>query len=64
MRSRRVPVEGVVLQMKAMGIDNVETFPFPEPPPQQTIASAQHALRRREKPVFDTTRRGGHSCWL
>jgi hypothetical protein len=28
----RMPVASVVLQMKAMGIDDVAAFPFPTPP--------------------------------
>lgn len=41
----RVPVEGVVLQMKAMGIVHVRAFPFPEPPAAAALEAAQHALR-------------------
>ncbi|KAJ1723782.1 putative ATP-dependent RNA helicase DHR1 [Coemansia erecta] len=38
----RMPLEGVVLQMKAMGLDAVANFPFPTPP-------ARAALRRAEQ---------------
>ena len=41
---RRAPVEGLVLQMKAMGIARVATFPFPEPPPLAAIHEAETAL--------------------
>ena len=41
---RRAPVEGVVLQMKAMGIARVGTFPFPEPPPASALRAAEDSL--------------------
>ena len=41
----RVPVEGVVLAMKAMGIARVSGFPFPEPPPTDALQAAQTTLR-------------------
>lgn len=33
----RLPADGLVLQMKAMGIDKVVNFPFPTPPPQDAL---------------------------
>ncbi|KAE8193952.1 hypothetical protein CF336_g3760 [Tilletia laevis] len=42
----RTPVEGLVLQMKAMNIDQVTHFPFPTPPDRRTIADAERALVR------------------
>ena len=45
----RVPVEGVVLQMKAMGIARVANFPFPEPPPRHALDAA-HAVRAHAPP--------------
>jgi ATP-dependent RNA helicase DHX37/DHR1 len=36
----RMPVTGVVLQMKAMGIRDVTAFPFPTPPPPRSLAAA------------------------
>lgn len=43
---RRMPVEGLVLQMKSMNIDNVINFPFPTPPERTTIAQAEKILTR------------------
>ncbi|KAE8267345.1 hypothetical protein A4X09_0g4992 [Tilletia walkeri] len=42
----RTPVEGLVLQMKAMNIDQVTHFPFPTPPDRRTIADAEKTLVR------------------
>jgi ATP-dependent RNA helicase DHX37/DHR1 len=39
-----VPVEGVVLQMRAMGIDRVMRFPFISPPDPISLATAQKTL--------------------
>ncbi|CAI5478634.1 unnamed protein product [Closterium sp. Yama58-4] len=41
----RTPIEGVVLQMKAMGIDKVLNFPFPTPPDPHSLASALRCLQ-------------------
>ena len=41
---RRAPVEGLVLQMKAMGITRVATFPFPEPPSLEAVHAAELSL--------------------
>ncbi|EPS41222.1 hypothetical protein H072_4900 [Dactylellina haptotyla CBS 200.50] len=40
----RMPIEGVVLQMKAMGIDTVVNFPFPTPPNRDEIRKAEKLL--------------------
>lgn len=40
----RTPVEGLVLQMKAMNIDNVANFPFPTPPDRHALVSAERML--------------------
>ncbi|KAJ3344554.1 ATP-dependent RNA helicase dhx37, partial [Entophlyctis luteolus] len=40
----RVPIEGVVLQMKAMGISNVVGFPFPTPPGRENLIAAETLL--------------------
>ncbi len=40
----RMPVEGVVLLMKSMGIDNVIKFPFPTPPDRVHLAKAEKLL--------------------
>ncbi|CAO1624466.1 unnamed protein product [Jaminaea pallidilutea] len=43
---RRTPVEGLVLQMKSMNIDNVVHFPFPTAPDREAIAKAERVLTR------------------
>ncbi|TPX65100.1 hypothetical protein SpCBS45565_g05370 [Spizellomyces sp. 'palustris'] len=40
----RVPIEGVVLQMKSMGINNVVGFPFPTPPGKENLRAAEKLL--------------------
>jgi ATP-dependent RNA helicase DHX37/DHR1 len=40
----RVPIEGVVLQMKSMHIDAVVNFPFPTPPDQFALKKAETVL--------------------
>lgn len=37
----RMPIEGVVLSMKSMNIDNVVNFPFPTPPPRENLQKAE-----------------------
>lgn len=37
----RMPIEGVVLSMKSMNIDNVVNFPFPTPPPRESLFKAE-----------------------
>lgn len=37
----RMPIEGVVLNMKSMNIDNVVNFPFPTPPPRENLFKAE-----------------------
>jgi len=41
-----MPIEGVVLQMKAMHIDTVTNFPFPTPPDRSTLHKAERTLSR------------------
>mmetsp|Transcript_18140 Transcript_18140/g.24898 ORF Transcript_18140/g.24898 Transcript_18140/m.24898 type:complete len:844 (+) Transcript_18140:1220-3751(+) len=38
------PLEDLVLQMRAIGIDRVESFPFPTPPPANTLRAAVDLL--------------------
>ncbi|GAQ88491.1 DEAH-box RNA helicase [Klebsormidium nitens] len=38
------PIEGVVLQMKAMGIEKVVNFPFPTPPDRSALSTAERTL--------------------
>ncbi|CAK5262755.1 unnamed protein product [Mycena citricolor] len=40
----RMPIEGVVLQMKSMHIDSVVNFPFPTSPDRTTLAKAENIL--------------------
>ncbi|KAI9089626.1 P-loop containing nucleoside triphosphate hydrolase protein [Phlyctochytrium arcticum] len=40
----RTPIEGVVLQMKSMGINNVVGFPFPTPPGEANLRAAEKLL--------------------
>jgi len=40
----RTPVEGVVLQLKTMGIPKVTAFPFPTPPDRESLVKAERLL--------------------
>ena len=40
----RMPIEGVVLQMKSMNIDQVTNFPFPTPPDRFALSKAEKLL--------------------
>ncbi|CBQ69096.1 related to ECM16-putative DEAH-box RNA helicase [Sporisorium reilianum SRZ2] len=40
----RTPVDGLVLSMKAMNIDNVANFPFPTPPDRIALKKAEQVL--------------------
>lgn len=40
----RMPIEGVVLQMKSMHIDAVVNFPFPTPPERLALQNAEKVL--------------------
>lgn len=40
-----MPIEGVVLQMKSMGIEQVVNFPFPTPPDRYALSKAEELLR-------------------
>ncbi|KAL4927451.1 ATP-dependent RNA helicase ECM16 [Aspergillus undulatus] len=41
----RTPIEGVVLQMKSMGLHNVINFPFPTPPSRQGLVKSEKLLK-------------------
>ncbi|KAI2621738.1 P-loop containing nucleoside triphosphate hydrolase protein [Hypoxylon sp. NC1633] len=41
----RMPIEGVVLQLKAMQLQHVVNFPFPTPPDRQSLAKAEKLLQ-------------------
>ena len=40
----RMPVEGVVLQLKSMDLQHVVNFPFPTPPDRRSLAQAEKLL--------------------
>ncbi|KAL1881927.1 putative ATP-dependent RNA helicase DHR1 [Diaporthe australafricana] len=40
----RMPIEGIVLQLKAMNLQNVVNFPFPTPPDTQSLRKAERLL--------------------
>jgi ATP-dependent RNA helicase DHX37/DHR1 len=40
----RMPIEGVVLQLKAMNLQHVVNFPFPTPPDRQSLAKSEKLL--------------------
>ncbi|KUI71399.1 Putative ATP-dependent RNA helicase PB1A10.06c [Cytospora mali] len=40
----RMPIEGVVLQLKAMNLQHVVNFPFPTPPGRQSLVKAERLL--------------------
>ncbi|KAH9901974.1 P-loop containing nucleoside triphosphate hydrolase protein [Xylariomycetidae sp. FL2044] len=41
----RMPIEGIVLQLKAMRLRNVVNFPFPTPPDRSSLAKAEKLLQ-------------------
>jgi ATP-dependent RNA helicase DHX37/DHR1 len=41
----RMPIEGVVLQLKAMNLQHVVNFPFPTPPDRQSLVSSEKLLK-------------------
>lgn len=43
---QRTDLAPVLLQLKALGIDNVLRFEFPTPPPSQCMMRALEVLRR------------------
>ncbi|KAG9231882.1 P-loop containing nucleoside triphosphate hydrolase protein [Amylocarpus encephaloides] len=40
----RMPIEGVVLQLKSMNLQHVVNFPFPTPPNRQSLAASEKLL--------------------
>ncbi|XP_057964271.1 ATP-dependent RNA helicase DEAH13 isoform X2 [Malania oleifera] len=44
----KIPVDGVVLLMKSMGIDKVANFPFPTPPQATALVEAESCLKTLE----------------
>jgi len=39
-----IPLENLLLQMRSMGVAEVENFPFPTPPPRASVRRALHSL--------------------
>ncbi|XP_032240622.2 probable ATP-dependent RNA helicase DHX34 isoform X1 [Nematostella vectensis] len=44
---QRAPLDSTVLQMVAMGINDVRAFPFIEPPPRSSIENSVHFLQQQ-----------------
>ena len=42
---RNTPLESVVLQLKSIGVDKSESFPFPTQPNQRSLSKAERCLR-------------------
>ncbi len=57
----RMPIEGIVLQMKSMNIDAVVNFPFPTPPDRMGLKAAESLLTHLGalEPVTSTRMVGG-----
>jgi ATP-dependent RNA helicase DHX37/DHR1 len=45
----RMPIEGIVLQMKSMNIDTVINFPFPTPPDRDSLRKAEKVSKLVQK---------------
>ncbi|CAL5055776.1 unnamed protein product [Urochloa decumbens] len=45
---KKIPVEGVVLMLKFMGIHKVVNFPFPTPPNKESLVEAERCLKALE----------------
>nr|CAB3447870.1 unnamed protein product [Digitaria exilis] len=45
---KKIPVEGVVLMLKFMGIHKVVNFPFPTPPNRESLVEAERCLKTLE----------------
>ncbi|CAA7395506.1 unnamed protein product [Spirodela intermedia] len=61
----KVPVTGVLLMMKSMGIDKVASFPFPTPPQAAALTEADRCLKALEAVVSKgrLTRIGRAMSW-
>ncbi|EFA81717.1 DEAD/DEAH box helicase [Heterostelium album PN500] len=56
-----IPIDGMVLQMKSMGIHNITRFPFPTPPEESALKLAMRSLcylGALDKKNFDITELG------
>jgi ATP-dependent RNA helicase DHX37/DHR1 len=52
----RKPVEDLILQMKDLGIDRIQNFPFPTPPDENGIKAAENLLIQLGALVIDKSR--------
>ncbi|RKP13101.1 P-loop containing nucleoside triphosphate hydrolase protein, partial [Piptocephalis cylindrospora] len=59
----RMPIDGVVLQMKAMGIDRVANFPFPTPPDRMALSKAERLLTYLGALKGEEGGEGGGKAW-
>ena len=57
----RVPIENIILKMKAMSIKSISKFPFPTPPTQDTILSGLRVLETLGALKYDDSDFYGHS---
>jgi ATP-dependent RNA helicase DHX37/DHR1 len=57
----RMPIEGIVLQMKSMNLDAVIHFPFPTPPDRQALKMAEEQLIRLGALSAPPSEGAGHS---
>jgi ATP-dependent RNA helicase DHX37/DHR1 len=57
----RMPIEGVVLQLKAMNLQHVVNFPFPTPPDRASLAASEKLLTYLQalSPTGQITKLGG-----
>lgn len=52
----RKPVEDLILQMKDLGIDRINNFPFPTPPDSNAVRAAENLLIQLGALELDKTR--------
>ncbi|CAF0896634.1 unnamed protein product [Brachionus calyciflorus] len=52
----RKPVEDLILQMKDLGIDRIQNFPFPTPPDQNAVKAAESLLVQLGALEYDKAR--------
>jgi len=50
-----VPLESIILQMVALGIDRIRDFPFIEPPPASNVENSIHTLKQQGALTDDET---------
>ncbi|ETO06470.1 hypothetical protein RFI_30921, partial [Reticulomyxa filosa] len=55
----RTPMDNIVLQMKAMSIERISTFPFPTPAPKEAVYNALKVLETLGALSYDDSQHGG-----